>query len=444
MKTYRSVGRLAGAVLCLLSCACLQRVHGAPPMPAVPWPDGTAQQIREDIFGLRFRMARELDGKEAGLAFLKREFQRNPKPEVKAYMGWICLFADGWGYPQMHDEMRGLKLVGEAMQEGSIIARDVLARAKGDNMGGPAKPEEVVTLMREAAADGATRSMARLSYYYAVGYGVPRSLVEAEAWSTRAAELGQTFGWVEVGGAYESGAIRGRPDLASAMLYYYRAAKFGDDEGAKHLSELAQKGVPEAEMYRVTGLLHWANASAWTPPSRVKQYVAYLEQNAGNNGAALLELGIAHLDGEYARRDYGVVRDDLKRALVQGQTAARVYLLKMQLRGQGEPAQPKAFAEIEAMAKLGIPEAANYVGYASYWGTKEAGIKRDDAMAFHYVRLAAEKGEPMALLNLGFCYEDGIGTPKNYALAAKVYWLAYLQGYVRGRDRVRSLLPFVK
>lgn len=146
------------------------------------------------------------------------------------------------------------------------------------------------------------------------------------------------------------------------------------------------------------------------------------------------------------RFEYGtaLARDDLTRATALGQTSARVYLLEMQLRGLGEAAQPKAFAEIEAMAKLGIPEAANYVGYASYWGTKEAGTKRDDARAFHYVRLAAEKGQPIALLNLGFCYENGIGTPTNYALAAKVYWLAYLQGYVHGRDRVRSLLPFVK
>ncbi len=386
-------------------------------------------------------MKRELDGEKAGLAFLQREFDRDPKPEVKAYMGWICLYSDGWGYPQMHDEARGLDLVTEAMSEGSIVARDVLARAKGNNIGGAPDPEEVTRLLREAAEGGATRSMARLGYYYAIGYGVPQSMAEADRWAMRAAELGQPMGLLEIGDAF---AHRTKPSLPLGMHYYYLATYHADDNAPKRLAELDKQGVPEARLYRAVGLVHAANQAAWIPPSRVKDHVKILEAEAGENAHALYELGVAHLEGIYADRNYEVARDCLRRAALQGHTAARFYLIKMRLRGWGESAQPDAMREIAAMADLGLPEAANYVGYVSYWGTKEAGTKRDDAKAFKYVRFAAERGEPVALLNLALCYEHGIGTPQNYALAAKVYWQAHLRGYTGARDHVKNLLPFVK
>jgi TPR repeat protein len=438
--------RVARAASLFLLCtfAVVRTDAAGPAAGELPWPDGTPQQIREDIFGLRFRMKRELDGAKAGLTFLQREFERDPRPEVKAYLGWICLFSKGWGYPERHDEARGLKLVSEAMNEGSVVARDVLARAKGNNIGGPADPAEVTRLMREAAQGGATRSMARLGYYYAVGYGVQANLSEAERWARRAAELGQPMGLFEIGQAYERGVFGGKPDLALAMHYYYRASYHSDTDGRQRLAELAKQGIPDAALYQAIAMVHVANASAWIPPTRVKEQVRVLEQQAGNNAQALYELGVAHLDGVYASRDYAVARDCLHRAALQGHTAARFYLMKMRLRGWGEPAQPDAVKEMEAMADLGIPEAANYVGFINYWGTDEAGTKRNDEKAFKYVRLAAEKGEPIALMNLGYCYEHGIGTPENYALAAKVYWQAYLRGYTQARDRVKSLLPFVK
>lgn len=46
--------------------------------------------------------------------------------------------------------------------------------------------------------------------------------------------------------------------------------------------------------------------------------------------------------------------------------------------------------------------------------------------------------------NLASCYENGIGTPVNYALAAKIYWQAYTRGFVKGRDKVRRLMAFIK
>ena len=167
---------------------------------------------------------------------------------------------------------------------------------------------------------------------------------------------------------------------------------------------------------------------------------------AGDHPQALVELGRAHMDGEYARRDYKVARDCFTRAAAQGNREAEFFLAKMKLRGWGEEARPDAaLGEIRALADDGLAEAANYLGYLYYWGTKEgAGLAKDEAKAFDYVRRAAEKGHPFALVNLGICYESGIGTPKNYPLAAKIFWQAYTRGYTAGRNRVRSLMAFIK
>jgi len=41
-------------------------------------------------------------------------------------------------------------------------------------------------------------------------------------------------------------------------------------------------------------------------------------------------------------------------------------------------------------------------------------------------------------------YEYGIGTPENYALAAKVYWQAYVRNIPAALEKVRRLVPHVK
>lgn len=432
------------AVCVALISATIGSLSGAEPLRV--WPDGTPEQIREDVFGVRFRQIREIDGAKAGLAFLRKEFERSPRPAVKAYYGWVSLFAEGWGYPEMKDTARGLTLCEEAKKEGSLVARDVLARAKGLGVGGPADATGAAELLAEAAAGGATRSMARLGYYHAIGYGVPVNQVEADRLVRRAAELGQPFGLVEIGQAYEAGAIGGKADLARAMEYYYEASCHAETEAWKKLLELEKKNLPQAKLYHALGYVREANRAAWIAPTRVREQVRTLTELAGDHPQAMVELGRAHLDGVYAKKDYKLARECLDRAAAKGNGDAQFLLAKMSLRGWGETARPaEALAAIHQLAERGSAEAANYLGFLYYWAPGEApGLVKSPEKAFAYVRQAAALGHPFALVNLGFCYEHGIGTPENYALATKVYWQAYLRGFTEGRNRVRKLMAFVK
>ena len=104
-----------------------------------------------------------------------------------------------------------------------------------------------------------------------------------------------------------------------------------------------------------------------------------------------------------------------------------------------------ALAEIRELAAQGDPQAANYLGWLHYWGAGEApGIEKNERFAFDHCRQAAEHGLVNALLNVGFCYENGIGTPKSYELAVKVYWQAYLRGVPKAGEWVRRILPHIK
>ena len=414
-------------------------------MPA-GWPGGSKEQVAEDVFGVRFRQMLEIDGKRAALDFLQKEFQRAPRPPVKAYQAWILIYGQAWGYPEIVDQTRGLQLAEEAANEGSNVARDVLARAKGAGIGGPADPAQVTMLLALAARDGATRSMARLGYYYALGYGVPADLAVADRLARRAAELGQPNGLLEIGQAFEDGRIGGIPDFERAMGYYYEASCHGDSSAWAKLKELEKKNVPRARLYHALGYVREANRAAWIAPTRVREHVRTLTELAGEHPQALVELGRAHVDGVYAKTDYKLARSCFERAAKQGNIDAEFFLAKMKLRGFGEKASPaEGLAEIRRLADQGNGEAANYLGYLLYWAPSEApGIEKSPEKAFAYVRQAAEKGHPFALANLGFCYEHGIGTPVNYALAAKVYWQAFTRGFVDARNRVRRIMPFVR
>lgn len=421
-------------------------VMGCAAEPEWAWPEASPEQLKEDVFGVRFRQTREIDGPKAGLDFLRREYQRSPQPYVKAYYAWVCLFAEAWGYPEMKDEALGLRLAAEAVRAGSVVARDVLARAKGRGVGGPENPPEAARLLTEAAASGATRSMARLAYYQAIGYGMPADPVKGDRLARQAAELGMPLGLVEIGQAYESGTIGGRPDLGRAMAYYYEASCHAEPAARDKLLELQKQKVPQADLYHSLGYVRDANRAHWIAPSRVREQVQALTGLAGDHPEALVELGCAHLDGVYARRDHTVARDYLNRAAAKGQIEAKFFLQKMRLRGWGEKAAPaEALAEIHALAGQGSLEAANYLGYLYYWAPSEApGLEQSREKAFHYVRKAATGGHPFGVMNLAYCYENGIGTPVNYALAAKIYWQAYTRGFVKGRDKVRRLMAFVK
>lgn len=66
------------------------------------------------------------------------------------------------------------------------------------------------------------------------------------------------------------------------------------------------------------------------------------------------------------------------------------------------------------------------------------GVPRNDDEAFRLYALAAEKGHPEGLNNLGYMYESGRGTKADVEEAIKLYKLALAKGNPRAMTNPRK------
>lgn len=416
------------------------------PFDPVTWPEAiTPQQLAEDIFGVKLRMIRELEGNKAAVRFLLGEMTRDPKPHVKAYMAWYQIYGEGWGAPELMNPVKGRALAEEAAKEGSTVATELLGRALVYALGGERDMTRGVQLFRQAAEAGNTRAMAQLAIFTAHGWGGLQNIKDADRFAWRAAELGTTQALVNIGELYETGTFGYPRDQAKAIAYYFAAASRWDDDAWTKLEALEKSGVTAAGMYiRIARLQNANDGASINGTAKIRKLATELDAMTADNPPALVELARAQIDGDYAPRDYKQARARLEKAVAAGYRPARVILAYMKLRGLGGPKEPSALAELDTLADQGEPYAANYLGWAYYWGVSEAGVRKNEKLAFEYCRQAAERGLGQALINTGICYSSGIGTPKNYALAAKVYWQASQLGYSTARGDVRRLLAHVK
>lgn len=409
------------------------------------WPEVGEAQLREEIFGLRFRLLLEDKGAKAAREFLEKELARDPQPHVKAYLATICFFGPAWGMGPATDYERGQRLGKEAVAAGSVAAADALGRATAYGYGCTADCKEAVRLLRLAAQGGVARAMARLGVYRTCGIGEPADAQEGALWLARAAALGGSYGYVELGGRLEDAKPGDGSNLQDAIKMYSHALVYNDDQARKKLQALVKNNTPGAALYLALGEVNFAHEGGWLPPTRVREQVKTLRELAGDDAEALVELGRACMEGKFTKRDYAFAQECFKRAAQTGNTDARFFLSKMKLRGLGVPCEAEAaLRELQLMVVQRNARAAAYLGYVHYWGADEApGIKKDAHMAFVYSRAAAEMGSFMGQRNLVTCYEHGIGTPKNYALAAKVSWIVYGWGVPAALGHTRKLLNHV-
>lgn len=420
------------------------------------WPDGTPAELRDDLVGLRLRVARELKGDKAGEKFLREAFAKTPDSAVKAHMAWVCFFGKDWGMPSMVDPVRGKLLAVEAAAEGSKVAAEVYGRAIMNGLVAGVPPMQGVAWLQKGAEADMPRSLARLGVCYMTGFGVTRNPTKGIALARRAAELGFPLGLTDIGTGLADGNFGLPPDLPMVLNLYHEAARHNDPDAWVRLQKIAENN-PKTRVLLLASQVHEANNLAWTVSgkandltwilsSNVRKRVKELEQLTVDEPVAMLELGEAYLMGYHAPRDYAKAKAFLEKAVAKGSEDAQVLLAMMKLRGFGQPKDAEAgLAVIQRLADAGNHRAAGYLGWVHYWGVSEApGLAKDEAKAFHYARVAAERGDVWSLINLGACYEHGVGTPENYLLAAKVYWQAYQRGFKLGLDKTRRLLNFVK
>ncbi|VGO22041.1 tetratricopeptide repeat protein [Pontiella sulfatireligans] len=77
-------------------------------------------------------------------------------------------------------------------------------------------------------------------------------------------------------------------------------------------------------------------------------------------------------------------------------------------------------------AQQGHAKANNLIGEC--YAHRLVGLPKNEKAAFHHFKLAAGKGDPKAMYNLGQAYYSGCATPKNHELALKWFRRGALAG----------------
>lgn len=412
------------------------------------WPDAPPAVLREEIFGIRFRLALRDKGGEAAAKLLRAELKKNPgSPEARAYAAWVSLFPKGWGIEPIVPEEACEGLLRGAMADGSAVAKDVLGFVLTE--GHPAvasNKDEGLRLLIESAVAGFPRSIGRIGRMEMNGRHVPANPESGRQGLLRAMALGSTTDLAFQAEDYEYGR-GGPPQPEWAMELYYQLALDNESLGWSKLREFTQREVPGAGLLLAVASTRFANEGGFGTFAEMKKNVAFLEQEGANDPRALMELGVVRLFGaDGSRRDHQRAREYFQKAADWGNTEARFFLAYMRQRGFGGPREPEqALKEMTALADSGDARAAARLGSFYYWGTSDTGDwPKDPAKAFHYTRQAAEWGSRWAAINLAHCYKHGIGTRENPVLAAKLYWIAYNYGVRGAKEDLLRQLAFAK
>ncbi|MDP1580558.1 MAG: tetratricopeptide repeat protein [Candidatus Didemnitutus sp.] len=409
------------------------------------WPAASPEVLREELFGLRVLLALEDKGPKGTTKFLRESLAKDPSPHVQAWVARLSLLAKDYGVEPAVDLATAETLANGAAAYGSLVALDTLARVKLNGLSGYAGDfESGVELLGKAATAGYPAAIATEGVLFMRGKGRPKDVARGALMIRRAAALGQPQGLFEIGVDFEMGGTFGPPNLEVAMEHYCLLAQYSN-QGLNRLKMLADAGHARARFFYLLARVRRFNEGEEIAPSAARAAVADLAALETGDPRAWVELGVAHLVGVYATRDYARAKNFFERAL-PFEEDAKMFLAYMQVGGLGVPKEAEAgLAKFGELADKGNARAAAWLGALYYWGNSDMKhVRKNKTKAFHYTRQAAEAGCSIGLRNLAFCYEHGIGTPENYTLAAIIYWRVKQAGWRDGKEKVIRHLAFAK
>lgn len=400
---------------------------------------------RQEAFDVRESRLRASKGDAAAFAWVEQRLTTRPDPHTAAVYADLLLRGKRQGAPE-NQGGRGVRLAQEALAAGSLRAVGVIGweLLRGGRL--PGDPARGLTYLHHAAAAGDTTAMTYLGDALLRGIGTAPEPTLAEFWFRRAARRGWPYGLFLLGNAYADGKFHGQPDLARACALYQEAATYGSTSARRRLEQLAQAGDPAATRahHLVTLWFAWFRHNV----SNAKQHgvAQALQRDYPDDAEVLTALGRYNISPENGRREFKQAFVLLSRAAALGSVEAQALRARMQAEGWGTKTDPAAgLAEWRRLESQNDPTSLALLGYYSYWGTlKNKVLPKNPAQAFAYSKRAADAGSYTGQINTAYCYESGIGVPKDYALAAKYYDIAASRGALWADQSAASNLAFVE
>jgi TPR repeat protein len=350
---------------------------------------------------------------------------------------------------------------GILIKQDDAIANDLLGKA--------------VKFYRKAADQGDVYAQNNLGNLYDSGKGVKQDYVEAVNWYRKAAEKGNPYGQYRLGWAYEN-AHGVKQDLAEALNWYRKSAAQGDADAQNSLGDMydSGKGVKQdyaeaVNWYRKSAeqgnayaqyRLGWAYANGQGVKQDQAEALNWYRKSAEQGYVnSQYNLGDAYYNGTGAKQDYVEAINYYRKAAEQGNASAQNNLGFMYANGQGVKQDPveavkwyrKAVeqghvtADMEQCidlarstieAKIARKELAKFPDFFSLAPKPAPAVEAPKAVfavdnpieatlsPFPACTLAAEQGDPIAQMILGFCYREGLEGRKDKDKAENLFKMA--------------------
>ena len=160
------------------------------------------------------------------------------RSEGKACFALCCLY----GFEALRDEQEGIRLLNEAVNEGSVVAMRYLGDCYRYGRGVEKNNAEAVEWYRKAVDAGDSMAMGSLGYCYNAGIGVKKDEIEAVKWYRKAADAGDSVAMRHLGYCYKDG--KGvEKDEGEAVKWYRKAANAGDSVAMRNLGICYENGT---------------------------------------------------------------------------------------------------------------------------------------------------------------------------------------------------------
>lgn len=206
---------------------------------------------------------------------------------------------------------------------------------------------------------------------------------------------------------------------AQDASFYKKYADKGDKEAMYNLADCYFNGTG--------GVLQDMNqASYWLTKSAKKNYAP-----------AQVKLAYCYIYGAGVLKDYKQAWELAQKAVKQENPDGHYLVASMYKDGVYVPQNWSRWLQyIRSAANLGSSDAQADLGFSYLYGLQEAGISQDAASAIPWLRKASDQNNDRAAFNLGFCYECGVGVPKDEEKALHYYYIAANAGNAQGQYEV--------
>ena len=317
------------------------------------------------------------------------------------------------------DSVQAIKMLKRAVAYGDPKAYNQLALAYHQGLYGiPNDKEKAFNLFEQAANLGHTYGNLNLAMYYKYGYGTPVDHQKAIEHYEFAARQNCADAQLELGKYFDKGSHVPQ-DYLKAVEFYELAIKQNKAKGQFLLGKCYFEGKGVLQDYKKA--------------SELFQLAA--DQNDADGQA---HLGKCYFEGKGVSKDSVQAAKLFRLAANQGNSEGNYGLGRCLFEGKGVALDYKsARLNFSSAAENGHPEAARYLGICYRDGK---GTNRHPEYAVKLFRaLAGANGGENAKAELGICYLQGVGVDRNVSVALELLEEAATRGSAFAQNQLGNL-----